>query len=1771
MQDEISISHFRKGAEVVINQLGEICGGSNPKLKLGLSGPSLRSSSPNTLSGILKQYSDSVNQGEGVGYIGLEWKGPFPLHNTILQHIKRVQLLIGKPPSLIYGIVPHIRYGFVGLENLLYLFPLNEFVGGVKRRESSIASSLERRNRANSITSNIAQDLDGNEPVCDESILTLTFPFSIKNLSGTFPRIGIFRKDVEYLLCVITDKSIHLVALKFDKTMQNQIQSDIGGPESSILKGAGLAKIPILSIGGKDISTLQCSLPGSFSSDFHSLHGTIDGRFFFLEENSPSIHELVYQSKEGWITPYCYVHSHQLYTSLTKELLLKYTFLRLMPRSFSIKKISLTPCGFMAILDSAQNVYLAAYLNDIDDTNVLSLLAPWGRVVNSLGYWASNLHIKPCVLPSDWDEYTSCEGHQESVLSANKENNFNNFSSKDFKEEFGKFSSPGSLKVISVLRKRDFQNIISKIPGGSSFEKKVRTLKMNRSDKTSGNHEINDLQLSFSSDYNLALSVFTNNGTRLQFQCSKRLYEEMPSIDSVINGFGFESDFLGSPKKKFQPEKFPHTPDSEKTSDELVFGFWLTYVLPPANIHNPNSITSKSYYKNGLTVFVRNTASHYSQGIGPDIDSSKLPDKIASQIELRLFNSLPADVGAAPSSNLRKMSLNGFNSPTMNLRYNGNFCLDGQNAQKGEPIIIEVEEQIRAIYEFVPDMENSGNNSNGSFQALSRLEGSLSSDVVLEYGCNPFGKGRNQHDLLGWVKERCIIFVGETGYFFLVLRWNGLQQIIGASGLFMQLLQCPLNGNSALTAFRRLVHPEDSFLTNDHLTLTSPWIEALSGAIAFELKIILELPLFFKRGDDYSSLLCPRVLERSLPKLQSLINILSRSQNIIGGEVFDVSLLPNLRPSFGRLFGEILAEEMCKDQNVCFKDYSTFLLKSLTYITNMLLQLVQFLIIFSTVPLELRRLTFRNLGKNDLNCLSEMPVICLVISNKGVCQIRNLVESFSRCILESVSYSEGKLIDFKLLNQVKILYKTGWLNTRTSNCILRRLALISDLFENPTNSEFGMDRSGNPILDKISSRESPPIGGFTLQPYRYWEIFQSDPTQNGFLREIFSSLLLQPLLKVEESTLLLLDCISHFELLIAEKLNLAQGFSDSHNRFESISQSYSTFSLYIEHIIRSWSDSLRETFLELMDRSPKTSVATVRSGFLLVFYRPLNSLFASCPSLKIFKLCVKYLMREVLPLILDRYCNLFALEEGFCSCQVFLDDLVEFLRLENSQIPSSGENSILALIVNSFSKLFGPEGTNDRLNYNWDNISSYISDLITETNYSPFLFVNCAIYTSSHFGTSGSIKSASLLSEFSLNDNITCGASCKNINSRIYALKITKINYFSQNFNSTEVNVLRYFPRLFNVDKSDGYLSIDYSLRNAISIVDGIISTCNNLQIPLLNYISKLPVSQNPTLFQLFNCLSRRIYSLSEMLSTINSTPYIEPFIIIATLMEVNSSHSRSDDDLEASCNVVSDLLLQILLPPGNHIIFSLFPEGTERPYFPILTHFFGLSNIYDLSDSIYKLFEFIQSPLLNLTGSSFLGSLSVAPKTYLSVGLSNQEIFEKYDLFQQIYSITAILEFSNYYLSKTAENKALDLDPLFPTQISIQFWKKRWSVPFDLLFEVYLSLLDSTLTSNPQTDPFLLIYNRLSILESPIFTSEPVTKNQDLFALHIRKCATGVLLEWLENRDSNKFNSTHIAMSNNFVSNFLGFLQTDCSPDHSKKLLETLRNIQLKLESILT
>ncbi|OII70846.1 uncharacterized protein cubi_00991 [Cryptosporidium ubiquitum] len=1751
-----------------------------------------RSNGSSTLSNILRQYSDSVSEGEGVGYIGIEWKGPFPLHNTIIQHIKRVQLLIGKSPSLVYGVIPNIKYGYIGLENVLYVFPLEETVQKISKRDPSVGSSIDRRSisRMKSTSSNFDPEFD-DKAICDGSVLTIVFPFSIKNVTGAFPRVGIFHTDVEYLLCVITENSVHILALKFDNFNLNNDHSQVYNDDGVVSRGAGLIKVPIMKIGGKDVGMLQCSLPGSQTSKFHSLHGTLDGRFFFLEENSSSIYELVYQSSEGWITPYCYIHSHQIYSSFAKELLLKYTFLRFMPRSFSIKKISLAPCGFMAILDTSQNIYLAAYVNDINNKAALSKILPWGRTVNSLGYWASNLDISTFFLPTDWDDYISPELQNIEKLPVKNENlNLENFGLGFLnKYDSKKFSSPSSLRVVAMLRKKDLFDIFSKVPGNPLSKKNEESSSM-QSVRTEYQKlfEINDLQLFFTSEYNLSLSLFTNNGTRLQFQCSKKPNEEMPSIQSVINGFRFEPEtFFESPKKKIQTEKLQNQPKSSSSQpDDLIFGFWLTYVLPISTSCNDNSSISNSYYRNGLTIITRNITSYTFQNLNTNTDFSRAPNKSISQIELRLFSSLPAEIGITSNSNFGNSILNNQNSPAFNIRYNGNFSYSTSQSSRGEPIIIELDEQVKAIHEFnsfSEDIDSNNNNNNlEDFPISTGKKNIASPNVFLEYGGNPLGNNKRQHDLLGWVKDRCIVFLGETKYFFLVLKWNGLQQIIGASGLFMQLLQSPLSSNTNSSQFRRLVHPEDSFLTNEHLYLTSPWIEALSGAIAFDLKSVLEFPPFYKYENNMYLQLTPQILETCFSKLQSLLNILSRSQNIIGNEIFDPFVLPTVPSSIYRPFDKILSEELDKDYSKHLKDSTTFLLKSITYITNFLLQIVRFLTVFAASPHELKNYTFKTFEKHDQNLLTEMPLLYLIVSNQGVSQIKKLVESFSINILEGISQQDNPIIDLNFVTQIKLLYKKiGWLLNAKSNQIMKRLALIADLSMEVGDQQYNNYFKKATMIERISSRNLPPIGGFSLPPYKYWEYFQADPSQNEYFKEIFSSLLLKPLHKVEETTLLLLDCISHFEHLLTEQLKIKQNLIGSDSQDEFNSQNFNIYFLHIEQMIKAWSNSLCDTFLELIDvrnqSSSEMNTNLIRPLILLTINQPLKTLFSSCFNPKILETCVGHLLKDLIPVMINKLIVTFGEDKKrkSCCCQILLKDLVEICKYDSTQRTKYSDKSLLGLIAISLIKPFKSLNTNEQLkDYNWNSFSSFLSGLVIDSNYSPYYFILSAIYLleDPHESSSGYIRCASILSELSLNNNVLCGSHCTNFRARIETLKLLKeicISGMGKGLISADMNVSQLLPRLLtepNLDRNQ--FQLDHSLEYAISNTEGIISVCSSLQLPLLEYIEKLAFSQSQALNQLIEILSRQVFTCSELVSLINSNQYIEPFLIISTLLESNAFTKKEDNNIEDICSQISDYLLQTLIPPKDHIIYSHFQDRDTVFKLPILNTFFDFNGYDNFSESIQMLLEFIQAPLINITGSSLLGSLSIAPKTYLSVGLSNQEIFEKYDLFQQIYSITAILEFVNYYILRTSQNiDPYDLSQL-PKCISIQLWKKYWSVPYDMLFDVYLSLLDSSLSSNSSSDPFMLIFNRIKILEPPEFKNELVSSYHDSFILHLRKCIIGILKSWLENRKLFPVSQNHIFMANNFLISTLNYLQKTYPRDQSQELINTVENIQLELQS---
>ncbi|KAH7649815.1 hypothetical protein FG379_002529 [Cryptosporidium bovis] len=1743
LEENINISQFRRGAEAIVNQLNEICGGNNPVIKLNFSDQSKEPrNTPNTLSSILQEYGDSVHNGEGIGYIGLEWKGPFPLHSSIIQHIKRIQLLVGRPPSLTYGFLPHINYGYVGLENILYIFSIGDlFENGAESTSGYISE-----------TSNDSYCKRVNNGLIDNTILTLSLPFPVKMVTGSFPRANIFSKDVEYILCVITEKSGNLLALKLDKCNSYNLRrlkkwnlpqdgeeineygvdyNSVLNSEGSVVKGAGLINVSIMKINGKEINMFQCSLPNMYASKLHSLQGTLDGRFFFFEEESSNIYEFVYHSKEGWITPYCYIHSHKVNYTLSNSFLFKYTFLRIFQRTF-ISKVSVAPCGYMAILDSSQNIHIAKYLNDSDSSTILPLIAPWGRIVNSIESWVSNVNLKPHLLPSDWDDYVCTD-----------ENNYNVNNNYDLTDEIdscmsqtcqknyqGRFSSPSSIKIIYTFKRTELNKILSQLSG--------KFLNNEGKNEDFRNFVVEDICLSFTFEYNLTISLFMENGSILQFQCSKRNSEYIPPLSSISsNCSGVENHSMRSPLKKLHISEinniFELKPGTfSNNCDVTVFGFWLTNFIPHSVSIGEESRMTNSFCRNGLTIITRSTTCKTVKNVNANTDFSKTPSRNICKVELRLFNSLPADINL-DSNKFIDNSLFGrnFSSPmSSSLRYNNNTSFSSNLKNNGgEPIFFELDEQIKSIYEVKINSDNSIGTLE-EFPILNNSKSLIYPDVNLEYGGNQFGK-KNNYDLLGWIHDRHIILVGETRYFLLTLRWNGVQHIIGASGLFMQIMrnsQMNSNVDNSNTNFRRLVHPEDSFLTSNYLSLTSPWIEALSGAIAFDLRCILELPLFYRSGQDLNFILTPHILELCFLRLQKVSKILSRSRNIIGNELFNFTSLPNNKLNQERSIHEIIIEELGTDCNIQLKRSTTFIIKSIAFIVNLLSQLIQFLMIFISSPENIRKITLMYLGRyENTNILTEMPLIFLLVSNKGICRIRFLVESFSMAVIGSTSHSRN--YDSNLLNQLKCVHsKIGWILSDKANRIMKRLALFQDLSEDPDI---------NSILKKITSRNKL-IGSFTSPPYKYWESFLLDQTQSDFLKEIFSSLTLKPWNRIADSTLLLLQTISYFELFLTEQIESRQkiGYFET-NKSNNINVDLNSFNTHIEGIIEAWTKSLSDSFYDLLSHE-RDKKKIIRNKCLSLFIQPIKTLLSYSSNTKLINMCLKYLLRDILALIIKEYYLSNGSNSFHCICQQLLKDFQVSLKFENGNSRDYNK-PFLTLISDELNSILQYSNIRERCIYSKDQFISVLNDLITSGNYSPFYYVLSCIYLTGDDKSFGSIKSASVLSFIALDADICCGEECRNVRTRIDSLKMLRKVYFlgGRSVTQVEINVSNYFPHLFDekITGKDKY-QMDFSIENAISNADGLISSSNYLQIPLSSYLEKyLALNENGQLLKTVKTLSSRICSFSEIISIINTVPDLQPFSIISVLFNANKRKSGDDAELEEICSLISDLLLQTLFPPIGHTINRVnLNDDTNTPIFPLLSYFFGFNGYLNYHESIQKLFEFVQTPLLNISGSSLLGALSFVPNIFQCVGLSDQEIIKKYDLFQQLYSISAVLEFGNFYLIKNTKN--LDIDCFIPTSVSLKLWNKYFSIPHDLIFDIYMSLLDSCSTSSLSSSPYSLIINRIADLESPINNFESLSLDNNSFTLHIRKCIIGVAQSWINNSVNQEIDSNYTSLIKDFM-----------------------------------
>ncbi|KAH8741877.1 hypothetical protein FG386_003004 [Cryptosporidium ryanae] len=1765
-EENINISQYRRGAEAIVNQLNEICGGNNPAIRLNFSdeGRKLRNT-PNTLSNILKEYSDSLHDGEGIGYIGLEWKGPFQLHHAIIQHIKRIQLLVGRPPSLTYGFLPHINYGYVGLENILYVFPIDDlFENGVNSVSSGpiLETLSDPHNRR----------VNG-EFINDNTILTLSLPFPIKMVSGSFPRVNIFSEDVEYLLCVITEKSANLLALKLDKynhpssislkkgnsNSNNEIvtEFDIINSGGSITKGAGLINIPIMRIGDKEINMFQCSLPNMYASKLHSLQGTLDGRFFFFEEESSNIYEFVYHSKEGWITPYCYIHFHKVNYTITNSLLFKYTFLRIFHRTF-ISKVSVAPCGYMAILDSSQNIHIVKCINDSDPSTILNLIAPWGRVINSIESWVSNVDLKPYLLPSDWDEYVYTN---ESEFCSSNKYNFTEkkeyFQSQTFqKTHQGKFSSPSSLKVICTFKRTELDKILSQISGKLESSK--------GKDEGSRNLAIEDISLSFTFEYNLLLTLFMENGSILQFQCSKNNNEYIPPLNSVLSNYSKSKD-----NHKKSPFKRVHLPDinnyfvelkfgSSINYDITVFGFWLTNFIPNSVLTGEESKMTNSFCRNGLTIITRNATCKTVKNVNANTDFSKAPSRNICKVELRLFNSLPADV-SLNSSQFIENSLydhSSVNLSSPSLRYNNNTSLSGNLRRNGgEPIIFELDEQIKSIYEV---KINSDYNLRilEEFPILSNPRNLIFPDVILEYSGNQLGK-QNNYDLLGWINDRHIILIGETRYFLLTLKWNGIQHIVGASGLFMQVMhnsQKSNNTDSSNTNFRRLVHPEDSFLTADYLSLTSPWIEALSGAIAFDLKCALELPLFCRFEQELNLTLSINTFELCLLRLQKILRILSRSKNIIGNEFFNFTCLPNNKINHDKSIHEIAIEELGADYNLQLKKSTTFVIKSIAFIVNLLSQLIQFLVVFVHSSNYIRKITLIHLERcKQINILTEMPLIFLLVSNRGICQIRFLVESFSMAIIDSTSHLREP--NSNLLQELKFVHsKIGWILSDKADKIIKRLTLFQDLSKDP---------DVNSILEKVTSR-SKIIGSFTNPAYKYWESFLLDHTQSGFFREIFSSLTLKPWNRIVDSTILLLQTISYFELFLTEQIDSRKkiGYFEANN----VEIELSSFNSHIESIIKSWIGSLSDSFYDLVSHEIEKD-KIIKGKCLDLFTQPIRTLLSYCSNTKLIDMCLKHLLQDILTLIIEASYSPTENDSFKCICQKLLKDFQISLKFESDSNCLDSDKPLLLLISEKLKDIFVYSNLKGKYIYSKNQLVSFLNDFITSGNYSPFYYFLSFVYLTNDDDSFGSTKSASILTLIALNENVCCREKCKNVQTRIDSLRLLRKVYFMGNRSVTQVgiNISNYFPYLFDerfVGK-DKY-QMDFTIENAISNADRLVSSSVYLQIPLLNYLEKqLYLNRSDSTVRAVETLSSRICSLHETVSIINVLPDLQPFSIISILIDSSKSKSWDDTELEEICSLISDLLLQILFPPSGHAVNRIYGEGSVKtPVLPVLSYFFEFNGHRNYHESVQKLFEFIQTPLLNIFGASFLGALSFVPNTSQFIGLSNQEIIEKYDIFQQLYSITAVLEFGNFYVIKNTQE--LDIDCYIPNSISIKIWNKYFSIPHDLIFDIYISLLDSCSTSTLSSNPYGLIINRIAALESPINNFESLSFDYDSFTLHIRKCIIGILNNWINNSDNPEIDSNYTSLIKDFINASIPIIKNH-DKQNEKRIISMLESMLSK------
>ncbi|OII76478.1 hypothetical protein cand_001690 [Cryptosporidium andersoni] len=1715
MEKDIDVSEYSGGTKIVLHQLYNLFGGENPGIITNSTLPNSTHES-NTLASLLEQYSRSINEGGGIGYIGLEWKGPFSFHPDILQHSKRMTSLTGSVPSMNCGTLHHLNHGYITLENLLYIFPLTE-------QDDATNSAIR-----------------GHDTFKEDEIkriskpLSITLPLAIKAVAVTFPKFGMFSEKVQFILCVLTEKSAHLYGICYEKKIDHN-RSQIPKYE--------LVTTPLNREGIDESLTIQCSLPYHNNSlEFLSLHGTLDGRFFFLLRSDCNIYEIVYQSKEGWITPYCYIYTHQVHSSMLKRILFRYTILRFLPLSQPLTLVSFAPCGYIITMDIHQNLYLLTYSSNLKRDCLLNKISPWGRMINSLGYWLPKSESNLYVPPTQWDNFLNSQIKEDIYSKSNEIRS----KSIDFES-----NNPAKIKILAVLSKQQLNYILE----GNNVKESLEDNQRNNE-----RFLISNIDLSFSADYHLILTVFMKCGTRLLFRCSCNEDEVSSFTYTQIKN---SKKSVISPKRQAEssnPSIFDQFKPRYKTSS-IIFGFWLTDIL---NNSDTKVVIQSAYYKNGLTIISYPLNSINKEKQSKSLESTMNNINNQYQIEIRLLSSVPADLTTS-----HKFNSLGIQNSGSRLRYSKYSNNLDPNSDIGEPIVLGVNEPIIDIYEVPTDLYNKMyQDSGGITNEINSNIPNINPSILLEYGGIHYGP-KASYDLLGWCKDRYIILMGYTHYYSLTIRWNGLQQAFGSTGLFMQIIQEVKQG----TNFRRLVHPEDSYLSFCNSYLTSPWIEAITGALAFSLRSTLEMPILISMN-KVSCTFTIKTLDHCIYTLQNMIHFLSRSQNIIGTELFNIWNPPKSSFTKPKYFFEVMEEVFTCQIPLKMIEITTNILKSITFIIHMLLQLFRLLYYYQESPLNIRDEVVQKM-KNEraLDIILKTPTLFLVTSNDHI----NCLKKFSSCFINSlvISMIESKRENTTTFNnKLSTIQKSiHWLLCPKTRKFLTRSILSFELgFYNSKYSHSSIN-SANSILEKFLHLANPSMDSTNPSvSQKYWLDFLKDPTRHELLENAFCTLTVEPHNKFYDATILLIELIQFFDKEI----------KGNRNNFEINSLNMTSqlnIPQYVNLLVKSWDFSMCDALIEFIENKLSNNEDEIVGFACKVISECLKAMTSLKIGLEIFCIFLKHLLNSFLMKLFNNLKYLVFRKHGICLCNFLMKDLAYILRYScNNILPDHSNKGVLSIITNSF--IIGIDGNSANESY-IETICSISLELAIQSKYSPF-YLLAAIFNlyNSRNKTMAYNNIASILCALGLNNEISCQVKCFNPFTSLELLDIVQYimkNKISKVIEDTDIqNIFTLLP-----DKKSPLNKSYLNLEDMYIVLTEIINSLEYLQLPVLNYINSITnntgdydyvcdfsneglkriddIQVLPIEYVQYYLKNNIVQSYSEMLSIIYRCPHIQLFSIIASLLE-STTIIRTEENVDAFCSLLSDMLLQTLLPPKSHPIYQLVSDYDT--IFPILETMFGF-NGDNLLDSFLKLLVYIEKPLIGINGTELLDSLALMKTINKQKDVNLQTIY----IFQQLYVLLAVLEFSiHYFKTKKALYKRIYPDEL--NTISIKIWKNKWNVSYHLLLDTYVSLIEACCTTNISNNPFSLIVDRLISLGCPLVTVNIADTFED-FVQHLRLCATTVIIIWVK-EDLQDISSNQKDIIVNFISTVIPFLSVNTNKilANHEALINTLQDITLKLSN---